>query len=217
MATRVSVTPGYFVGAVVRLLFVTVLLLAAFSLLVFLDFEEQTRQGVPIANINEVIASILLAWTLLAVPAGIVVLISEFQLLLLRAARWSISWCAVMVPLSMAIIGGMMGYLLFVAQRDPAPGIAARMFVLGSALAFFLAGSFHVWFYQTWARIELHQTPVGWYAAALVLAGGFLGSMIAWQAPSPYIARVIQYYEETWRERSAYPTLPIEKTEDPAL
>lgn len=207
----------YVIGVLFRLAAVTVLLLAGMALLVYLDFAEQEMQGISIISQDEVIFTLVTAWTFLLSPFLLLVLMAEFEILLLLRTKFGAWWCVVLVPTLMGAVGAAIGYLLFVVDRDPLSSVAARMFVLGTALQFFLAGSFQIWFFQIWTGRAAIPTPVGWYGVALLLAGGFLGSMVAWQAPSPYIARVLEYYQDEWQRRTNYPTLPIDPTSDDYL
>ena len=74
-------------------------------------------------------------------------------------------------------------------------------------LLFFLAGSLQVWAWQQWTGRATADTPMAWYASALLMTAAFLGSMIAWQAPSPYVREVQRYYQDRWQGRPD-PLLP---------
>jgi hypothetical protein len=197
-------TAGYLSGACLRVIVVSLLILMGMGLLDLFNLAVQVKSGTPVMAEElapRVLLGRLLAMALLlAAPVAIAVLLAECELVVMQGAGLSISWILVLVPISLALVGGFFGYL-FVLETGP-DHIVLRLFLLGAALLFFLAGSFQLWFWQSWVSIDASDAPRAWYAAVLCLSGGFLGSMIAWQAPSPYIRSILEYHQHAWIEQT---------------
>jgi len=210
---RESLNGIYLVGAVMRIAFVVCLILGGFTLLEFLRLAVESRRGIPITVEEISILHLLYVCSPLWIPVLVTLSISECQIVILRMVGFSANVCLILVPLSLAILGGILCILVFVDDPPVAP--IDRLFLFGGALLFFLAGSFQMW---CWQQQVLHGqspgTPIAWYALALCIAGGFLGSMMAWQSPSPYQRSIIDYYHQAWMDRPAYPSLPVEPSND---
>ena len=216
LSPRTSLNGMYLVGVLMRIVFVAALILGGLSLLEFLKLGVDSRRGLPITIDEASLAHLLAVCLPLLVPIIVALLIAECQIILLRSVRFSTNVCLVLIPASLAVLGGWFGYLFFVDDPPVAP--VDRMFVFGGALVFYLAGSFQMWFWQQQCVANPSpRTPIAWYALALCVAGGFLGSLMAWQGPSPYARSIIDYYHHAWVDRDEYPTLPIEPTNDTPL
>lgn len=210
---RESLNGIYFAGALMRVAFVACLILGGFTLLEFLRLAVDSRRGIPITVEEISIVHLLYISSPLLVPVLVTLLISECQIIVLRIVGFSANVCLILVPLSLAVLGGLLAVIALVDDPPVAP--VDRLFLFGGALLFFLAGSFQMW---CWQQQVLHGqspgTPITWYALALCIAGGFLGSMMAWQSPSPYQRSIVEYYHQAWMDRSTYPTLPVEPSND---
>lgn len=203
----------YVTGIVLRTVTVTILLEISFGLLAYLQLAEQVRLGIPIFDENRAFLEIFVGWLFLLGPVAVAVLLVECLAILLMGMRASPATFVVVVPATLAGFGALFGLLVIVDPDDPVIGLSERMLLLGVTLQFFLAGSFQWWLWHQWMRTDDMPTPIGWYGFALTLAGAFLGSMMAWQAPSPYMQSTVRYYDAAWRDRPTE-TLPLEPTPD---
>lgn len=212
-ASRESLNGIYLAGAVMRIAFVACLILGGFTLLEFLRLAVDSRRGIPITVEEISIIHLFYISSPLLIPVLVTLVISECQIITLRWVGFSADFCLILVPLSLAILGGILAIIVLVDDPPVAP--VDRLFLFGGALLFFLAGSFQMWCWQQQVlRGQSPGTPIAWYALALCIAGGFLGSMMAWQSPSPYQRSIVDYYQQAWLDRPAYPTLPVEPSND---
>lgn len=201
-------TLHYFLAAVPRVLGATIMAVLGFAPLAYLRLADNARMGSPPMDEREAIATVVFSALLAGLPVLITLVIVECQLLLWRAAGWTFNACLVVFPLALAGLGALLALLVFQAPDEPID-VKTRMFALGGAVVLFLAGSFHLWFWQTWYGEGQEATPLGWYIGALWLSSAFLGSMIAWEAPSPFVKAVLEYHGQAWHDRPVNPPMPL--------
>jgi hypothetical protein len=203
---RSTVRWSYTLGSAIRVAALIPILIMGFSLLFLLDMGNQIRHGSPVLEFELTLLHLLTMGIVLFLPITIAVVMAESVALLVHGLTKSVSAVVLLVPLAMAILGQLLATAVFVDPEAP-DRIADRLFSFGGPLLFFLAGSLQVWAWQEWNGHRIPQTPMAWYASALLLTAGFLGSMIAWHAPSPYVREVNRYYRERW-EGKPDPRLP---------
>lgn len=203
--SRLKLDAFFFVGAAIRIGAVSAFLVMGFAILDFFrtaaflapmfgstDSAERGLSG-------ELILAVLAGLAPLLWPFSIVAMIAECQILLLRGVGFSSSSVQVLLPAAFAVIGGVLGNIYFCRPGDvPLPAAGVRLFVLGSAILFYLAASFQIWNWDRWHGMTPTPTPVLWYGILICLVGAFLGSRIAWDAPSPYLREMIEHRERIW-------------------
>ena len=197
-------TAGYLFRGIIRVLIVALLGTALFSLLGWLRLVDDSRNGMAPADSAEMIGTIVETATHNAWPILIILAIADLQLFIWRSGGLSLNSCLVLFPLALAAAGAVFGYAAL-QHPDIPVGIATRLYVLGGALTLYLTGSFHVWLWQTIERDQPVETTPLWYLGSLCLSGAFLGTMIAWDAPSPLEKVVQDYYRQRWEDRPGEP------------
>ncbi len=196
----------YLIGVVVRVAVMLPIVVIGFALLYGLELVNQEKNGVPILAVELELVRLIFLGAIVVVPILLGILMAECFTWLIHAVTKSTSGVVVGIPILMGILGLLLATAVFV---DPQANdrVADRLFALGGMLLFFLAGSLQVWAWQQWTGRLTIVTPMAWYASAMLITAAFLGSMIAWQAPSPYVREVQRYYRDRWQGRPD-PVLP---------
>lgn len=212
----------FFVGVAFRILAVGLFLVIGFALLDFLRSAPVVGAILGSADADDPMLAFRL---LIAIVLGllpllwlflIIAMIAECQIVLLRGLGFTPAAAQVFLPVVFGAIGAYLGYAYFCQSAlEPMSSAAERLFVLGSALLFYLAASFQLWNWDQWHRMTPSATPILWYAILICLVGGFLGSRIAFESPSPYILETIQYRQRVWGPSETPPADDLIPYEDP--
>ena len=196
----------YLVGVMIRLAVMVPIVVIGFAFLYGLELVNQEKNGVPILSFELELVRLVLLGVMVLVPIFLGILMAECFIWLIHGVTKSTSSVIAGVPILMGVLGLVLAVAVFV---DPEVNdrVADRLFAFGGMLLFFLAGSLQVWAWHQWTSASAVDTPMAWYASALLITAAFLGSMIAWQAPSPYVREVQRYYRDRWQGRPD-PILP---------
>ncbi|MBY0586047.1 hypothetical protein K2X85_02660 [bacterium] len=200
-------------GIAIRMAVLVPILVAGFGLLFLLQLGQQIRNGGTVLPGEIRFYHLIALAAVVTAPVIIVVAIGEGSAALLYGMTRSVHAVILGVPLTMGFLGSILAMAVFNDPEIP-DSVTDRLFTLGGMLLFFLGGSLQVWAWQQWTQRPVPSTPITWYAVALVITAGFLGTMIAWRAPSPYVRAIDQYYQNNWQGKHAPALTPSTLSND---
>jgi hypothetical protein len=204
---------GWIAGFAIRLVLLVPVLIAGVGLLFLLDLDQQVRNGGTVLPAELKFGHLLALAMVLTGPVALVVAIGECAATLLFGMTGSVHAVILGVPMIVGLLGMTLSMSVFIDPASSRP-VSDRLFSLGGLLLFFLGGSLQVWAWQQWTDRPVRATPMAWYVLALLMTAGFLGTLIAWQAPSPYVRAVKEYYRDHWKGREDPPLVPASGHDD---